>query len=429
MPIIIHTSDVHLGAPLGWLGPRAAEQREELRRTLSKIVDLVIDQHADALVVAGDLFHSNNPSAATVRFVLREFARLTSESRASVVLLPGSHDSLDIESVYTSYRAEFGKLERVSVLGLDGLSSVIVENAGLKIHGSPPIRQGHERHAAELIPDESFAFNVALLHGSKEGDTGEGDDCEGDAPFSAADLPDHGWSYYALGHLRSWHELERAGGPAVYPGSPELVAVEGGAQGHVARVELRASGAIVTKVRVGARSIIEVRVEVTDASDSLSIAERVRQQAHSNPNAVLRLVLTGLTSAEAGIDDWDLIAELADDYFFVCPPVRDYHIRVSDQDLVQLPERLGPPGGDRRAARRAAAAVPVRQRGAWDGVSRRRRSAHEGQVARAHQADRGRGGAARSVRRRHLRPGHDRHRGLRLVRAQDDGEHADVHQL
>ncbi|MCK4511204.1 hypothetical protein KAW64_05660, partial [bacterium] len=125
-----------------------------------------------------------------------------------------------------------------------------------------------------------------------------------------------------------------------YPGSPELVAVEGEGQGHVARVELRASGAIVTKVRVGARSVIEARVEVTDTSDSLSIAERVRQQAHSNPNAVLRLVLTGLTSAEAGIDDWDLIEELAGDYFFVCPPVRDYHVRVSDQDLVQLPERL-----------------------------------------------------------------------------------------
>ena len=335
MPIIIHTSDVHLGNPLGWLGPRAAEQREELRRTLSKIVDLVIDQHTDALVVAGDLFHSNNPSAATVRFVLREFARLTSESRASVVLLPGSHDSLDIESVYTSYRSEFGRLDRVSVLGLDGLSSVIVENAGLKIHGSPPLRQGQDRHAADLVPDESFAFNVALLHGSTEGGDGEGD-----APFSPADLPAHGWSYYALGHLRSWHEIEGAGGPAVYPGSPELVAVEGGAQGHVARVELRASGAIVTKVRVGARSIIEARVEVTDTSDSFSIAERVRQQAHSNPNAVLRLVLTGLTSAEAGIDDWDLVEELAADYFFVCPPVRDYHLRVSDQDLVQLPERL-----------------------------------------------------------------------------------------
>ncbi|MFH1689418.1 MAG: exonuclease SbcCD subunit D [Candidatus Eisenbacteria bacterium] len=335
MPIIIHTSDAHLGAPLGWLGPRAAEQREELRRTVSKIVDLVIDQHADALVVAGDLFHSNNPSAATVRFVLREFSRLTSESRASVILLPGSHDSLGIESVYTSYRSEFGRLERVSVLGLDGVDSVVVEHAGLRIHGDPRWNQRLDDNASGLMPDPEFAFNVAVMHCSA--DDGENED---GGPISAGDLPAGDWSYYALGHQRSWHEVEGTSGPAVYPGSPELVAVEGGGQGHVARVELRASGAIVTRVRVGARSVIEARVEVTGASDSFSISQRVRQQALSNPNAVLRLVLTGLTSAESGIDDGDLIEELSNDYFFVCPPVRDYHVKVSDQDLAQLPERL-----------------------------------------------------------------------------------------
>ena len=335
MPIIIHTSDAHLGAPLGWLGPRAAEQREELRRTLSKIVDLVIDQHADALVIAGDLFHSNNPSAATVRFVLREFSRLTSESRASVVLLPGSHDSLGIESVYTSYRSEFGKLERVAVLGLDGINSVVVEHAGLVIHGDPLWSPRIGDNPTAFVPDPRSAYNVAVVHGSTDG--GESDD---GAPLSAVDLPKGDWSYYALGHQRSWHEVEGAGGPAVYPGSPELVAVEGGTQGHVARVELRASGAIVTKVRVGARSVIEARIEVTGASDSFSISQRVRKQALSNPNAVLRLVLTGLTSAESGIDDGDLIEELSSDYFFVCPPVRDYHVKVSDQDLAQLPERL-----------------------------------------------------------------------------------------
>jgi len=334
VPIIIHTSDVHLGAPLGWLGPRAAEQREELRRTLSKIVDLVIDQHADALVVAGDLFHSNNPSAATVRFVLREMARLTSESRASVILLPGSHDSLGIESVYTSYRAEFGRLERISVLGLDGRDSVAVEHAGLKIHGNPLGSHGLDDSAGDLEPDPAFAFNVAVVHAA------ENDDVEDGQPIAASALAGQGWSYYALGHLRSWHEVEGVGVPVVYPGSPELVVMNGGGQGHVARVELRASGTIVTKVRVGARSVIEARVELTDASDSFSIAEQVRKQAHQNPNAVLRLVLTGLTSAEAGIDDWDLVEELAADYFFVCPPVRDYHLRVTDEDFVQLPERM-----------------------------------------------------------------------------------------
>ncbi|MCK4915888.1 MAG: hypothetical protein KAS89_06930, partial [Candidatus Eisenbacteria sp.] len=280
-------------------------------------------------------FHSNNPSAATVRFVLREFARLTSESDASVVLLPGSHDSLGIESVYTSYRDEFGRLERVSVLGLEDRNSVAVEQAGLKIHGYPLGSHRPDDSAGDLDPDPAFAFNVVVLHAAAEES-----DVEDGQPVAASDLPGEGWSYYALGHLRSWHEVEGVGMPAVYPGSPELVVMDGGGQGHVARVELRASGTIVSKVRVGARSVMEARVELTDASDSFSIAEQVRQQAHSNPNAVLRLVLTGLTSAEAGIDDWDLVEELAAEYFFVCPPVRDYHVRVSDEDFVQLPERM-----------------------------------------------------------------------------------------
>ncbi len=337
MPIIIHTSDVHLGSPLGWLGPRAGEQREQLRRTLSKIVDLVIDQRADALIVSGDLFHSNNPSPAVVRFVLRELTRLTNESRAHVVLLPGSHDSLDVESVYTSYRDEFRRMERVTVLGLEGVTSVKVDGAALAVHGCPP-PAGRDATSAgdEMVPDPTCTFNVACFHGSADAP----DAPVSDFPLAAGDLSAPGWSYFALGHWHSWREVEGTSAPAVYPGSPELVATDHGASGFVARVELRTSGSSVTKVRVGIRNVVESRVEVTGATDAYSVAEMVRQQALSSPQAVLRLVLTGLQSAESGLDDSDLVHELASDYFFVCPPVRDYHVKLSERDLAQLPERL-----------------------------------------------------------------------------------------
>ena len=337
MPVIIHTSDVHLGAPLGWLGPKAGEQREQLKRTLSKIVDLAIAQHADALVVAGDLFHSNNPSAAAVRFVLREFSRLTTETRARVVLLPGSHDSLDIESVYTSYRDEFARTEGVSVLGLDGLGSVKVESAGVTFHGNPTTAgRFASAPSTPMVPDPDSAFNVAVLHGRLEGSA----DGEPSATVRLSEFSDAGWSYAALGHRHGWHEVEGGPLPAVYPGSPELVSVDQDGQGYIARVELRASGAIVTKVRVGVRSVVEARVDVTGAPDSFSVAELVRQRALANPQAVLRLVLTGMRSAESGIDDGGLVEDLAADYFFVCPPVRDYHVKLSERDLAQLPERL-----------------------------------------------------------------------------------------
>jgi len=77
MPTLIHTADIHLGAPLGWLGDRAADQRGELRRAMSSIVDVALDRKADCLLVAGDLFDSNTPPASEVRFAIRELTRLT----------------------------------------------------------------------------------------------------------------------------------------------------------------------------------------------------------------------------------------------------------------------------------------------------------------------------------------------------------------
>ena len=345
MPIIIHTSDLHLGATLGWLGPRSGEQRDQLRRTLSKIVNIVIDQQADALVVAGDLFHSNSPSAATVRFVLREFTRLTNDCRARVVLLPGTHDGLGIDSVYQSYREEFSRIERLSILGLDGTSSVRVQESGLAFHGSPqrPEEPG-PGSPSELIPDPDTPFNVKVLHGplglTEEPAPDDTEAHRSSPPIPLSELRAEGWSYFALGYLHTWTEVEGSSTPAVYPGAPELVAIDNEGTGHVARVELRSSGATVSKVRVGTRSVITAKVDITGAPDSFSIAAKVRQQAIANPQAVLRLFLSGIMSAEAGIDDGDLVEELSPDYFHVCPPVRDYHVKLSDQDLAQLPERL-----------------------------------------------------------------------------------------
>ncbi|MCD4690907.1 metallophosphoesterase [bacterium] len=136
MPTIIHTADVHLGAPLGWLGGRAAEQREQLRKTFAGIVDLVIGENADCLLVAGDLFDSNRPPASAVRFVLRELARLTESCDAHAVLLPGSHDHAGEGSVYDCYASEFEEIDRVSIIGGSKGGIVRVPRARLRFMGS-----------------------------------------------------------------------------------------------------------------------------------------------------------------------------------------------------------------------------------------------------------------------------------------------------
>lgn len=337
MPILIHTADVHLGAPLGWLGPRATEQRQHLRRTLSAVVDLALSERADCLLIAGDLFDSNSPPTSDVRFALQEFARLTAAGSAEVVVLPGSHDYLGPASVYASYRRDFQQVRGLSVLGLDGLGSVDVERIGLSIRGNPPRSNRSSGHQlAGLSPDPRFAHNVAALHGSVDILPIAVDD----HPIEQGELAAPGWSYFALGHWHSWREIEGASAPAVYPGAPEVIAVDQVGSGHVARVELGPAGTSVEQIRVGARSIVAVRTDVTDAPDADVVAEEIRAKTLPDRDAIVRLTLSGLLAVDSAFDVDALVEALASDYFHVAIAERAFHIRLEDHELADLPERL-----------------------------------------------------------------------------------------
>ncbi len=336
MPVLIHTADVHLGAPLGWLGPRATEQRQHLRRALSAVVDLALSERADCLLIAGDLFDSNSPPASDVRFALQEFGRLAAAG-AEVVVLPGSHDFLGQASVYSSYRRDFGQVRGLRVLGLDGLAAVDVERLGLSIRGNPPRSNRSSGHQlAGLAPDPRFAHNVAVLHGSVDIAPIAVDD----HPIELEELRAPGWSYFALGHWHSWREIDGASAPAVYPGAPEVIAVDQAGAGHVARVELSPSGTKVERIRVGTRSIVAVRTDVTDAPDADVVAEQIRAKTPPDRDAILRLTLSGLLAVDSAFDVDALTEALAPDYFHVTLAERAYHIRLEDDELEDLPERL-----------------------------------------------------------------------------------------
>jgi len=68
MITLLHTADWHLGASLqGW--PREAEQRD----ALAQLVAIAKTREVDAVVVAGDVFDSLNPSAEAQRLLLSVF--------------------------------------------------------------------------------------------------------------------------------------------------------------------------------------------------------------------------------------------------------------------------------------------------------------------------------------------------------------------
>lgn len=337
MPTIIHTADVHLGAPLGWLGERATDQRDQLRQTFRSVIDMTRDEDADCLIIAGDLFDSNRPPASTVRFVMRELARLTDGSEAHVILLPGSHDHAGDGSVYECYSSELAQIDRVSVLGVSGVTEARVPRAGLVVHGRPAAAsRSSERQMAALTPDPEANHNIAVLHGSVDVVPGASDD----HPISREELRAPGWSYVALGHWHSWKEIEGGDTPAVYPGAPEIVAPDQTGSGYVARVSIGHGGTTVAQVRVAKRLLADAVIDVAGATDTVEVAHRVRSAVPPESETILRLALSGLIPLDSSFDARVLLEELKGDYFQVLPPRESFHVRLTDADLDGLPERL-----------------------------------------------------------------------------------------
>ena len=86
---VLHTSDWHLGHTL-----HGRDRRFEHQRFLAWLLDTLVDRRVDALILAGDVFETANPSGAALAdlndFIAEARRRLPD---LDVVIIAGNHDS------------------------------------------------------------------------------------------------------------------------------------------------------------------------------------------------------------------------------------------------------------------------------------------------------------------------------------------------
>jgi DNA repair exonuclease SbcCD nuclease subunit len=218
---LAHLADPHLGIrQYHRQTPAGINQREaDIAHAFRLAVDGVIDARPDAVVVAGDLFHSVRPTNAAIVFAFRQFQRLREAlPDAPIVLIAGNHD--------TPRSTETGSILRLfEELGVDvatdearrfvypalDLSVLAVPHQALVGGSRPSLRpEGDERH------------RVLLLHGEIEGvfpfDRSAAE--YGGALLGLQEMAPAEWTYVALGHYHVRHEVA----PRVwYAGSLEYV--------------------------------------------------------------------------------------------------------------------------------------------------------------------------------------------------------------
>jgi exonuclease SbcD len=85
---ILHTADWHLGKRLGNFN-----RFEEQQDVLSEICEIAEHEAVDAVIIAGDIYDSFNPTHDAEQLLYETLMRLTNNGNRAVVLIAGNHDS------------------------------------------------------------------------------------------------------------------------------------------------------------------------------------------------------------------------------------------------------------------------------------------------------------------------------------------------
>jgi len=84
---LLHTADWHVGRTL-----RGRSRAEEFEEALREVVGIAVQEGADAVLVAGDLYDQHSPAPEADALVFEALVRLH-EAGIAVVAIPGNHDS------------------------------------------------------------------------------------------------------------------------------------------------------------------------------------------------------------------------------------------------------------------------------------------------------------------------------------------------
>ncbi|GAB5459322.1 MAG: exonuclease SbcCD subunit D [Henriciella sp.] len=210
----VHTADVHLDSPLKSLALRDSDLAELVgvatRTAFSRTVDLCLSEQVDAFIIAGDLYDGSLRSIKTARFFAEEMRRLT-EADIPAFLIRGNHDA---ESVITR---ELTLPDGVHIFSSED-EPILLKDGAVAIHGV----SFKDVHAPESLlpkyqPGTPGIIDIGAMHTSLNGSP------EHDvyAPCSTTDLAEHGYAYWALGHIHKRSVTVRDDCTIVMPGIPQ----------------------------------------------------------------------------------------------------------------------------------------------------------------------------------------------------------------
>ncbi|MFT8871734.1 MAG: exonuclease subunit SbcD [Sporolactobacillus sp.] len=238
---LLHTADWHLGRTLE--GRSRAEEQEAV---LNEICTVAEEEAVDAVLMAGDVFDTVNPPAASEALFYETAERLSASGRRPLLIIAGNHDSPDRLQAASPLADRQGitiigrplPLPRRFVLPRTGESLTVAFvpypsearlNDCLSASGAEELLQrAYQERLTGLFYAQSRYFSkqavsVLLTHlfvgGSQETESERPIQVGGAYTVDRGCFPPQ-TQYVALGHLHRAQTLSRASVPTRYAGAP-----------------------------------------------------------------------------------------------------------------------------------------------------------------------------------------------------------------
>jgi exonuclease SbcD len=364
---LLHLADVHIGMEnYGRVNPETGlnTRLHDFLDTLDEAVARAISEPVDAVVIAGDVYKSRDPSPTHQRELAKRIVRLI-KADIQVIIVPGNHDTPTAAGRATSVDI-FRELELPNVTVIRRISAERIQTRSgpLQVVALPWLTKGtllsHEEFrnlpTDELLQQMATIIDEALpricgsldpsipsvlvghahVFGARVG--AERLLTLGNDPMlnaSMLDLPNIG--YHAMGHIHKHQAVVAGPRPVVYAGSINRVdfSEEEEKKGFVL-VELQAGKSEWELVPVKARPFLTIRSEPVSDSPTEEVVKAILRAGPRVEDAIVRLQLSGPRARIQAIDEREIRRELASAHF-VIPIQRDYtdeaRVRLVGEDV------------------------------------------------------------------------------------------------
>lgn len=287
---ILHTADLHLGAPLKQLGSHAEARREDFCRTFERLLTLAIKNEVHLFLVAGDLFDHPQPGTELIGRVQSGFKRLADRGITPVVI-PGTHDNVvSADSVFR--RHEFPGAVVLKDPAVEEPVSLTIQGERIFLYGFAYRSSASEDALTTMQRRCEEGIHIGLLHGSREGSP-EWDYRKKDLPFTTPLLKTWDLDYVALGHYHDFDLINDAKRIwACYPGSPEGKRFGENGPRYCVRANITPRQVEVEKLECQSRILEAQSLDLSGCSGEQDAAEKIAALADND--LLLRLTLTGI---------------------------------------------------------------------------------------------------------------------------------------